>query len=55
MKVKVQLKDFEGKKVQIQKEIPSKDHLQAQIKYKKIIFRDRTKYTRKVKHKKPYA
>ena len=34
-----------------EKEIPAKDHLEAQIKYKHIVFRDKTKYTRKKKHK----
>ena len=51
MRVKLKIKNFEGKKVEIEKEIPSKDHLKAQIKYKHIIFRDKTKYTRKKKHK----
>lgn len=51
MRVKLKIKDFEGKKTEIEKEIPSKDHLQSQIKYKHIVFRDKTKYTRKKKHK----
>lgn len=51
MRVKLKIKDFEGKKVEIEKETPSKDHLQAQIKYKHIVFRDKTKYTRNRKHK----
>lgn len=52
MRVKLKIKDFDGKKAEIEKEIPSKDHLQSQIKYKHQVFRDRTKYTRKSKHKK---
>lgn len=51
MRVKLKIKNFEGKKAEIEKEIPSKDHLQAQIKYKHIVFHDKTKYTRKKKHK----
>lgn len=54
MKQKINLTDFDGKKTQIQREIPAKDHLAAQMKYKMQIFRDKTKYSRKVKHKKPY-
>lgn len=51
MRVKLKITDFKGKKDEIEKETPSKDHLQAQIKYKHIVFRDKTKYTRKKKHK----
>lgn len=51
MLVKLKIKNFEGKLVQKEKEIPAKDHLEAQIKYKHKIFRDKTKYTRKSKHK----
>lgn len=51
MRVKLKIKDFEGKKVELEKETPSKDHLQSQIKYKHIVFCDKTKYTRKKKHK----
>lgn len=51
MRVKLKIKNFEGKKVEIEKEIPAKDHLEAQIKYKHTVFRDKTKYTRKRKHK----
>ena len=51
MRVKLKVKNFEGKKVEIEKEIPAKDHLEAQIKYKHKVFRDKTKYTRKRKHK----
>ena len=52
MRVKLNIKGFDGKKVEKEKEIPAKDHLEAQMKYKHIVFRDKTKYTRKKKHKK---
>ena len=52
MLAKLKIKNFEGKLVQKEMEIPAKDHLEAQIKYKHKIFRDKTKYTRKKKHKK---
>ena len=51
MRVKLNIKGFDGKKVKIEKEIPAKDHLEAQIKYKHTVFRDKTKYIRKKKHK----
>lgn len=51
MRLKIKVKDFEGKKTQIEKEVSAPDHLQAQIKYKHQIFKDKTKYTRKSKHK----
>ena len=52
MKVKVKVRDFNGKEVELSKPAAEKDHLRAQQIYKHIIFRDRTKYTRKIKHKK---
>lgn len=51
MRVKLKVKDFKGKTSEISKEIPAKDHLEAQIKYKHQVFKDKTKYTRKKKHK----
>lgn len=51
MLAKLKIKNFEGKLVQKEMEIPAKDHLEAQIKYKHQVFRDKTKYTRKKKHK----
>ena len=51
MRVKLKIKNFKGTKVEVEKEIPAKDHLEAQIKYKHTVFRDKTKYTRKKKHK----
>ena len=51
MRVKLKIKDFDGKMLEIEKETRSKDHLKDQIKYKHIVFRDKTKYTRKKKHK----
>lgn len=32
--------------------IPDKAHLEAQIRYPHLVQRDKTKYTRKIKHKK---
>ena len=51
MKVKVNITDFNGKRISGESEIPAKDHLEAQMKYKHTVFRDKTKYTRKKKHK----
>ena len=36
------------------RKIPNKDHFETQLKTKANIFRDRKKYTRKIKHKKKY-
>ena len=44
-------KDGSYKKIEKEISLPNKDHLQSQIKYKHIVFRDKTKYTRKKKHK----
>ncbi|MBO7691017.1 MAG: hypothetical protein J6T10_00100 [Methanobrevibacter sp.] len=51
MKKKIKIKDFNGKTVEIEKEISAPDHLQAQIKYPKIIFKNKKRYTRKIKYK----
>jgi hypothetical protein len=37
-----------------ERELPNKEHLEVQLKTKANIFRDRKKYTRKIKHKKKY-
>ena len=52
MKQKVKMIDNINKKV-VEKEfeIPNKMHLDAQIKYRANVFRDKTKYTRKQKHR----
>lgn len=51
MKKVIKIKDFDGNITVLTKEIAAKDHLAAQQKYKAQTFRDRTKYTRKLKHK----
>lgn len=51
MKKVIKIKDFDGSITVLTKEIAAKDHLAAQQKYKAQTFRDRTKYTRKLKHK----
>ena len=52
MKQKVKIIDNINKKV-VKKEFetPNKMHLDAQIKYRANVFRDKTKYTRKQKHR----
>ena len=51
MKKKIKVKDFEGVVQTLEKKEESKDHLAAQIKYPKIVFKNKKKYTRKLKHK----
>jgi hypothetical protein len=51
MKKHIKIKDFNGKEEVIVKNEKATDHLQSQIKHKHIIFRDRTKYSRKQKHR----
>lgn len=52
MKQKIKIVDNISKKV-VEKEvnIPNKMHLDAQIRYKANVYRDKTKYTRKQKHR----
>lgn len=50
MKRKVKMKDG-NKVVEQEVVIPSKDHLAAQIKYPTRVYKDKTKYTRKQKHR----
>lgn len=52
MKQKIRIVDNISKKV-VEKEvnIPDKMHLDAQIRYRANVYRDRTKYTRKQKHR----
>lgn len=52
MKRKIKITDFDGKTKIIEKELPSKDHLAAQIKYPARIQKSKKTYTRKIKHKK---
>lgn len=54
MRLKVKIKDFDGKTIIKEKELPNKDHLKAQQTYKHQIFKDKTKYTRKLKHRKRF-
>ncbi len=51
MKRKIKVRDFEGVVKTLEKEEQSKDHLASQIKYPKIVFKNKKKYTRKLKHK----
>lgn len=52
MKQKIKIVDNISKKV-VEKEIniPNKMHLDAQIRYPMRIYKDKTKYTRKTKHR----
>ena len=53
MKRKIRIIDNVGKTtIEKEVEIPNKAHLAAQIKYPARVHRDKTKYTRKVKHRK---
>lgn len=51
MKQRIKIKDFNGKEEVIIKNEKATDHLQSQLTHKHIIFRDRTKYSRKKKHR----
>lgn len=51
MKRKIKVRDFEGVVKTLEKQVESKDHLASQIKYPKIVFKNKKKYTRKLKHK----
>ena len=51
MKKKIKVKWSDGTEVRLEKEIPAKDHLASQQKFRANVFRDKTKYTRKIKHK----
>jgi hypothetical protein len=54
MKQKIKVVDkVSGKNLEKEVEIPNKDHFEVQLKTKAHIFRNRKKYTRKRKHKKP--
>lgn len=52
MKTKVKLKDFDGKVIEGEVNVPNKFHFEVQKNTRMNIFRDKTKYTRKQKHKK---
>lgn len=52
MKIKVKVTDnISGKVKTGEVTVRQRDHLEAQIKYPHRVQRDRTKYTRKAKHK----
>jgi len=52
MKHKIKIKNLEGKEKELELTQRAEDHFEAQRKFRKIVFRDKTKYTRKKKHKK---
>jgi hypothetical protein len=54
MKIKIRFKDPDGKETVIEKKTRNPQHLWAQQNLKHNVFRDRTKYNRKKKHKKNY-
>ena len=52
MKQKIRIVDnINHKVIESEKEIPNKMHCEAQIRYRANVYRDRTKYTRKQKHR----
>ena len=52
MKQKIRIVDnISSKVVEKEVEIPNKAHLDAQIRYPMRIYKDKTKYTRKTKHR----
>ena len=51
MKRKIKVRDFEAVVKTLEKTESSKDHLASQIKYPKLVFKNKKKYTRKLKHK----
>ena len=52
MKRKIRIVDnISNKVVEKEVEIPNKEHLDAQIRYPMRVFQDKTKYTRKAKHR----
>ena len=54
MKHKIKIKNLEGKEKELEFTQRAKDHFDAQRKFRKIVFRDKTKYTRKKKHKRNF-
>ena len=51
-KQKIRIVDnINHKVIESEKEIPNKMHFEAQIRYRANVYRDRTKYTRKQKHR----
>ena len=54
MKQKIKITDFDGKVIEKDVERPNKFHFEVQRNTRMNIFRDKTKYTRKQKHKKKF-
>lgn len=54
MKRKIKVVGIDGKALEGEVKMNGKDHLAAQIKYRANVIKDKTKYTRKKKHKKNY-
>ena len=54
MKQKIKITDFNGKVIEKEVEKPNKYHCEVQRNTRMNIFRDKTKYTRKQKHKKKF-
>jgi hypothetical protein len=53
MKQKIKIIDkVSGKVLEKEVELPNKDHFNVQLKTKAHVFKNRKKYTRKLKHKK---
>ena len=52
MKAKLKIKNFSGKIIVLEKEVRALDHLEAQKKFKSVTFRDKTKFSRHLKHRK---
>ena len=51
MNRRIKVRDFEGKVTVLEKSESATDHLKSQQTYKHQVFRDKTKYSRKQKHK----
>ena len=52
MKRKIKIvNSIHNKVVEKEVEIPNKEHLDAQIRYSMRVYKDKTKYTRKTKHR----
>lgn len=49
MKIKITVRS-NGKAISGTKELPNKDHFEAQLKYPKLVYKDKTKYSRKAKY-----
>lgn len=54
MKRKIKVVGLDGKTLEGEINVDGKDHLAAQMKYRVNVIKDKTKYTRKRKHKKSY-